>query len=83
MFSCIIHLQKMRLIFRNIAIHIQLAVFQAFSDQLLIACGGEVTGSMLLNEMAGFLVRESQFRKKMEKFKAAQSKDINFEVCYI
>ncbi|VDP20167.1 unnamed protein product [Onchocerca flexuosa] len=54
---------------------------KAFSDQLLIACGGEVTGSILLNEMAGFLVREAQFRKKMEKFKATQSKDIVFEVC--
>uniref|UniRef100_A0A8R1XPM3 UBR-type domain-containing protein n=1 Tax=Onchocerca volvulus TaxID=6282 RepID=A0A8R1XPM3_ONCVO len=53
---------------------------KAFSDQLLIACGGEVTGSILLNEMAGFLVREAQFRKKMEKFKAAQSKDIVFEI---
>ncbi|KAL3990385.1 HECT-domain (ubiquitin-transferase) family protein [Acanthocheilonema viteae] len=53
---------------------------KAFSDQLLIACGGEVTSSMLLNEMAGFLVREAQFRKKMEKFKAAQTKDIAFEI---
>uniref|UniRef100_A0A158Q8T1 TPR_REGION domain-containing protein n=1 Tax=Elaeophora elaphi TaxID=1147741 RepID=A0A158Q8T1_9BILA len=53
---------------------------KAFSDQLLVACGGEVTGSMLLSEMAGFLVREAQFRKKMEKFKAAQSKDIVFEI---
>ncbi|CAG9541014.1 unnamed protein product, partial [Cercopithifilaria johnstoni] len=53
---------------------------KAFSDQLLVACGGEVTGSMLLNEMAGFLVREAQFRKKMEKFKAAQTKDIAFEI---
>lgn len=46
----------------------------------MVACGGEVTGSMLLNEMAGFSIREAQFRKKMEKFKAAQSKDIVFEV---
>ncbi|VDN23025.1 unnamed protein product [Gongylonema pulchrum] len=51
-----------------------------FHEQLLVACGGEVTGSMLLSEMAGFSVRESQFRKKMDKFKAAQTKDLTFEI---
>ncbi|MCP9265011.1 E3 ubiquitin-protein ligase UBR5 [Dirofilaria immitis] len=37
---------------------------KAFSDQLLIACGGEVTGSMLLSEMAGFwFVKHSSVRR--------------------
>lgn len=58
-------------------------IFQAFSDHLLVACGGEVTGSILLSEMASFAVREAQFRKKMEKFKATQSKDIVIEVCLL
>ncbi|VDN04928.1 unnamed protein product [Thelazia callipaeda] len=53
---------------------------RAFYQQLLIACGGEVTGSILLSEMAGFSVREMQFRKKMERFRASQSRDIVFEI---
>lgn len=42
--------------------------------------GEELATSVLLTEMAGFSIREAQFRKKMEKFKAAQTKDLVFEV---
>lgn len=53
---------------------------KAYHELLLSACGGEASSSILLSEMAGFPIRESQFRKKMEKFKATQTKDLVFEV---
>lgn len=53
---------------------------KAYHELLLSGCGGEASCSVLLSEMAGFPIRESQFRKRMEKFKAAQTKDLVFEV---
>ncbi|MFH4984428.1 hypothetical protein AB6A40_011137 [Gnathostoma spinigerum] len=51
-----------------------------FEEQLIAGCGGEISGSILLNEFAGFSVRETQFRKRMQKYKSSQTKDLIFEV---
>uniref|UniRef100_A0A915CIQ6 E3 ubiquitin-protein ligase UBR5 n=3 Tax=Parascaris univalens TaxID=6257 RepID=A0A915CIQ6_PARUN len=53
---------------------------KAYHEQLMSGYGEELATSVLLTEMAGFSIREAQFRKKMEKFKAAQTKDLVFEV---
>nr|AZA04905.1 E3 ubiquitin-protein ligase [Anisakis simplex] len=53
---------------------------KAYYKQLLGGCGDESSASILLTEMVGFSIREAQFRKRMEKFKAAQTKDLIFEV---
>ncbi|VDM24799.1 unnamed protein product [Toxocara canis] len=53
---------------------------KAYHEQLMNGCGEESASSVLLTEMAGFSIREAQFRKRMEKFKAAQTKDLIFEV---
>lgn len=55
-------------------------MFQTYSEQLLVACGGEIGGSVLLSELAGFPIRESQFRKKMEKLRSTQTRELTFEV---
>lgn len=33
---------------------------------------------MLLNELGGFLLKHSQFKAKMEKYKSGLTKDLNF-----
>lgn len=53
---------------------------KAFHEELTNFCGGDASFSVLLMETAGFHVRQSQFRKKMEKFKMAQTKDLTFSV---
>ncbi|KAI1718350.1 HECT-domain (ubiquitin-transferase) domain-containing protein [Ditylenchus destructor] len=51
---------------------------KAFHEQITTFCGGDASLSVLLNETAGYHVRQSQFRQRMEKFKALQGKDLVF-----
>lgn len=53
---------------------------KAYHEELTSFCGGDASYSVLLMETAGFHVRQTQFRRKMEKFKMAQTKDLVFSV---
>lgn len=57
--------------------------FKAFHEQIISCCGGDASLSILLSETAGYHIRQSQFRQRMEKFKGSQSKDLVFVVFFL
>ena len=57
-----------------------LLMSKAYHEDITSYCGGDAACSVLLSETAGYHVRQAQFRKRMEKFKSAQTKDLTFSV---
>ncbi|TKR96946.1 hypothetical protein L596_010889 [Steinernema carpocapsae] len=55
-------------------------VSRAFHQDLLNSCGGDFPSSVLLRELSGFSIRDTHFRKQMEKYKSVQTRDLTLEV---
>uniref|UniRef100_A0A915EF78 E3 ubiquitin-protein ligase UBR5 n=1 Tax=Ditylenchus dipsaci TaxID=166011 RepID=A0A915EF78_9BILA len=58
--------------------NVTLFLSKAFHTEITSFCNGDASLSVLLSETAGYHVRHTQFRQRMEKFKAIQSKDLVF-----
>lgn len=53
-------------------------ITQMHTDDLVHYCGGDATFSVILVETAGFHFRQAQFRKRIEKLKNGQPRDLTF-----
>jgi len=53
-------------------------ITQMYTDDLVHYCGGDATYSVILVETAGFHFRQSHFRKRIEKLKNGQPRDLVF-----
>ncbi|KAI6173317.1 E3 ubiquitin-protein ligase UBR5 [Aphelenchoides besseyi] len=51
---------------------------KAFHEDIIAYCGNDSFNSILLNEVGGFYLKQSQFKARMEKFKNGLAKDLHF-----
>uniref|UniRef100_A0AC34RRG3 E3 ubiquitin-protein ligase UBR5 n=1 Tax=Panagrolaimus sp. JU765 TaxID=591449 RepID=A0AC34RRG3_9BILA len=53
-------------------------ITQMYTEDLIHYCGGDATYSMILVETAGFQFRQAQFRRRIDKLKNGQPRDLVF-----
>lgn len=58
-------------------------IAQMYTDDLTTYCGGDSAFSVILVETAGFHFRQAQFRRRIEKLKNGQLRDLVLSVIFI
>lgn len=58
-------------------------ITQMYTDDLTTYCGGDAAFSVILVETAGFHFRQAQFRRRIEKLKNGQLRDLVLSVNFI